>query len=67
MDANDYSYSVIWSDEDNEYVGLCAEFPGLSWLEPDHDAALAGIRNVVKDCVEDMLGNNETIPQPQGG
>jgi hypothetical protein len=25
-----YSYRVIWSEEDKEYVGLCAEFPTLS-------------------------------------
>ncbi len=28
-----YTYRVTWSEEDQEYVGLCAEFPGLSWLE----------------------------------
>jgi len=27
-----YTYRVTWSEEDKEYVGLCAEFPGLSWL-----------------------------------
>lgn len=27
-----YTYQITWSEEDSEYVGLCAEFPGLSWL-----------------------------------
>ena len=27
-----YTYRVIWSDEDGEYAGLCAEFSWLSWL-----------------------------------
>ena len=27
-----YTYRVTWSVADNEYVGLCAEFPSLSWL-----------------------------------
>jgi predicted RNase H-like HicB family nuclease len=27
-----YTYRVTWSAEDGEYVGLCAEFPSLSWL-----------------------------------
>ncbi len=22
-----YTYCVTWSEDDNEYVGLCAEFP----------------------------------------
>ncbi len=29
--ANDrYTYRVTWSGDDNEYVGLCAEFPSLN-------------------------------------
>ena len=31
--ANDrYTYRVTWSEEDTEYVGLCAEFASLSGL-----------------------------------
>lgn len=33
LKANDnYTYRVQWSEDDEEYVGLCAEFPSLSWL-----------------------------------
>jgi predicted RNase H-like HicB family nuclease len=39
-----YTYRVTWSEEDEEYVGLCAEFPSLSWLEPSPEEALKGIR-----------------------
>lgn len=46
-----YTYRVTWSDEDQEYVGLCAEFAGLSWLEKTLEKALAGIRELVKECV----------------
>jgi hypothetical protein len=28
-----YSFSVKWSAQDGEFVGLCAEFPSLSWLD----------------------------------
>jgi hypothetical protein len=28
-----YSFSVKWSAEDEEFVGLCAELPSLSWLD----------------------------------
>jgi len=27
-----YTYRVTWSVDDDEYVGLCAELPSLSWL-----------------------------------
>ena len=59
-----YSYRVTWSEEDGEFVGLCAEFPGLSWLASGLEEALNGIRSVVKHCVKDMAENGEDIPRP---
>ena len=59
-----YTYHITWSAEDNEYVGLCHEFPSLSWLEPTPDAAFAGIRQVVADVLEDMQATGETPPTP---
>ena len=59
-----YTYRVTWSEEDKEYVGLCAEFPGLSWLVNSQEAALCGIRNVVAEVISDMNANNEPIPEP---
>jgi predicted HicB family RNase H-like nuclease len=59
-----YTYRVTWSEDDNEYVGLCAEFPSLSWLARTPEAALKGIRKVVEDVVEDMQANGETVPEP---
>ncbi|WBA83224.1 toxin-antitoxin system HicB family antitoxin [Endozoicomonas sp. GU-1] len=59
-----YTYRVTWSEEDQEYVGLCSEFPSLSWLEQDQIAALNGIRKLVSDTVADMQAANETIPEP---
>jgi predicted HicB family RNase H-like nuclease len=59
-----YTYRVTWSEEDQEYVGLCAEFPGLSWLAASPEAALRGVRRVVADSVEDMQGSGESVPQP---
>ncbi len=63
-DSDKYTYRVLWSDEDEEFIGLCAEFPGLSWLAPTSEKALKGIRAVVKDAVADMKKNKETIPLP---
>ena len=59
-----YTYRVTWSEEDQEYVGLCAEFPSLSWLSSSPENALKGIMRTVKSVVEDMLQNKENIPQP---
>ena len=59
-----YTYRVTWSEEDKEYVGLCAEFPSLSWLADSQEKALQGIRGVVSEVVTDMLSNNEPVPMP---
>jgi len=59
-----YTYRVTWSEEDNEYVGLCAEFPSVSWLSKTPESALKGIRSIVADIIKDMKKNGEEIPQP---
>jgi predicted HicB family RNase H-like nuclease len=59
-----YSYRITWSEEDQEYVGLCTEFPSLSWLAQAPEAALDGIRKIVISVVEDMVKNGETVPEP---
>ncbi len=64
MSIDHYTYRVTWSAEDGEHVGLCAEFPSLSWLAPTPEAALAGIRKVVKLAVADMKAASEIIPTP---
>ena len=63
-ETDKYTYRVTWSDEDGEFVGLCAEFSSLSWLAASPQAALKGIRSVVSDCTKDMIENNEDIPKP---
>lgn len=59
-----YTYRVTWSDEDAEYVGLCVEFPSLSWLAKSPEAALKGIRNLIAEVCADMQEADETLPEP---
>lgn len=63
-DIDKYMYMVRWSEEDQEFVGLCAEFPFLSYLDPDMDAAIAGIKEVVSDCVGYMRRDGDAVPIP---
>lgn len=58
-----YTYRVTWSEDDKEYVGLCAEFPSLSWLASTPEAALKGIRKVVADVVADLEAGGEPVPE----
>ncbi len=64
MENDRYTYRITWSESDREYVGLCAEFPSLSWLAPTPEDALQGIRKTVGEAVSDMQNNGETPPSP---
>ncbi len=61
-EADKYTYRVMWSEEDQEFVGLCAEFPGLSWLAGSPENSLKGIRSTVRKCVKDMAAEGEEVP-----
>ena len=59
-----YTYRVTWSEEDGEHVGLCAEFPSLSWLAPTPEEALKGVRQLVAEAVADLEAGGEAVPEP---
>lgn len=62
--ADHYTYRVIYSDEDQEFVGLCAELPSLSWLDKDRNKALNGIVRLVREVLQDMKKTAEEPPTP---
>jgi len=62
--TDQYTYRITWSEEDKEFVGLCVEFPSLSWLAKTPEAALQGIRRLVAEVVADIQSNNENVPEP---
>ena len=64
MSVDHYTFRVTWSPEDGEHVGLCAEFPSLSWLAPSPESALKGIRRLVAEAVADMQATGEPVPAP---
>lgn len=67
-----YTYRITWSDDDQEYVGLCAEFPSLSWLARSPESALQGIRTAAEEGVSlnrlvssKLSGNSGSSASPQ--
>lgn len=63
-DLDRYTYRLTWSAEDREHVGLCAEFPGLSWLDSSPEKALSGIRKLIQSTLKDMKKSGEVPPEP---
>ena len=55
---------ITWSAEDGEHLGLCAEFPSLSWLAPTPGEVLSGIRELVSGVLADMQASGESPAEP---
>lgn len=51
--AEDLQYNVVWSVEDNEFVATTPSFPSLSWLDQDKEKAVAGLKAVVAEILND--------------
>ena len=64
LKTDHYTYRVTWSEEDSEYVGLCVEFPSMSWLAASPESALRGIRRAVADVIADLKKRRESVPEP---
>lgn len=64
VDSTLYSYRVTWSAEDDEFVATCVEFPSLSWLAGTQEAALAGVRELVHEVIQDLSEHAEQVPAP---
>ncbi|WP_396902661.1 type II toxin-antitoxin system HicB family antitoxin [Mycolicibacterium sp.] len=62
--SSHYTYRAEWSPEDDEYVGLVAEFPSLSWLAPSAAEAISGAEQLVGEVLADMAETGETPPEP---
>jgi len=59
-----YTYRVTWSEDDGEFVGLCADFPSLSWLARTPETALRGMRRLLTETVAELKQSGEPIPEP---
>lgn len=62
--ADDYTYNVKWSEDDQQFTATCVEFPSLSWVDDKFDEALAGLKTLVADTIADMTKTGSTIPAP---
>ena len=58
-----YTYEIFWSDEDEEFVAVCKEFPSLSVLHESDVRAFIGIKETVRDVLSNMR-NDEKPPEP---
>ena len=63
MNKKDYTYTLHWSAEDEEWVALCPSFHSLSWLDASPSKAVGGILNLVEDTLRSMELDGDTPPR----
>ncbi|HJP95724.1 MAG TPA: toxin-antitoxin system HicB family antitoxin [Pyrinomonadaceae bacterium] len=63
-DAQDYLYSVVWSEEDKAFIGRVLEFPSLAAHGDTQEDALREIRSAVEYALEDLGDCGEIVPEP---
>jgi predicted RNase H-like HicB family nuclease len=60
-----YSFNVFWSEEDNAYIAICPEFPGLSAFGDTPEQALAEGRVVLELTIETYKERDLPLPAPK--
>ena len=63
-ETRDYIYSVVWSEEDEAFIGRVLEFPSLAAHGNTQAKALSEIRSVVQHAFEDLKESGEDVPEP---
>lgn len=64
MQRTTYSFRVLWSDEDQEFVALCPEFPGLSGVADSPEQALAELQTALQLALEHHAEHDIPLPEP---
>ena len=62
--AEDYSYGVAYSGEDDAFIGRVVEFPSLAAHSDTLEGALREITSVVSFVLDDLRESGEPIPEP---
>ncbi|HSU15634.1 type II toxin-antitoxin system HicB family antitoxin [Longimicrobium sp.] len=59
-----YSYAVRWSDEDEAYIAVCPDFPGLSAFGDTPADAVAELDVAVELAIETHEAEGWPLPMP---
>jgi predicted RNase H-like HicB family nuclease len=65
MRMGDYRFSVMMGRNGDGWVAVCPEFRGCVAHGKSYEKTLAKIRGEIQLRIEDALGDNEDIPQPE--
>lgn len=61
---NDFTYRVVWSEDRQEFIGRCIEFPDLFSEGQDADYVTDKIQEMVEIRLLELSSKRDEIPVP---
>ena len=65
MGKNKFTIHIFWSKEDEGFIAVCDEFPGLSTFGETREAALSEAQIALDLTVEHYRATGQTLPEPK--
>ncbi len=62
---NKYTIQIFWSKEDDGFIAVCHEFPGLSAFGETREEALSEAQFALDLTIETFQNKNIPLPEPQ--
>lgn len=62
---NKYTIEIFWSDEDEAFIAVCREFPGLSAFGETREEALKEAQIALDLMLETYREKGIPLPEPQ--
>jgi predicted RNase H-like HicB family nuclease len=63
--SNRYAIQIFWSEEDEGFIAICQEFPGLSAFGETREEALREAQIALDLMIEIYLEKGIALPEPQ--
>lgn len=60
-----YTIHIFWSDEDDGFIAVCDEFPGLSAFGATREESLAEAQSAIDLMLEHYKNTGQKIPEPK--
>lgn len=61
-----YAIHIFWSDEDEGFIAVCDEFPGVSAFGETREEALSESQIAIDAMVQTYLESGLELPEPRG-
>jgi predicted RNase H-like HicB family nuclease len=62
MNAAQYTYEAMWSEEDRAFIARVREFPSLEAHGDSRGGSIRALRSVIATVVKDLVESGKEIP-----